>query len=506
MASRSYNPNHHFTLTSLFLVVLAVSPTLALGADYSYDAKFEPPTEEDGTAHVLHGVGPWQAYPWGNPAYEAVTTATPPASSESFFTLGDTKRPWDQTLTQLHAFLDAELAKGRIPRLGVALHDNSTDVEVAIDQLVPTGVYDARIHDLGKLFAAYGYPLFLRIGFEFNGDWNGYHPYDYPKAFQYIVEKFRGDGAFNVATSWCGEAAAPADFGEQNSSGEWKWYPGDDAVDWACMDVFNHLDFQDPSNGVKPPKNYQNVLAFLAFAESRQKPVSLDETSAVDVDITAEPADGVNDWAVWFAPFFSFITTHPIIKSFNYTNGDWTKVAAQPDWLNANIATNAVITANYVQELQDPRYLNAGQESLVQLHDYLAYAPGVHPFGSATASCAGSPTIGVSGIPKAGNAFAILGANAPPNAKGYLIISDLADEAGTMLKKSVLYVGTGLGAQVSWIPVMADGAGKISLALDAGAVPPGTLAYAQFAWPNTACGSPKTWNASAALEIVTLQP
>ena len=474
-------------------------------ADYDDGGKFEPPTEEDGTAHVLHGVGQWQAYPWGNPAYEAVTTAVPPASSESFFTLGDTKRPWDQTLAKLHAFLDAELAKGRIPRLGIALHDNSTDTEVAIDPLIPTGVYDARINDLGKLFAAYGYPLFVRIGFEFNGDWNGYTPYIYPKAFQYMVEKFRGNGAFNVATSWCGEAAAPADFGEQNSSGEWKWYPGDDAVDWACMDVFNHLDFQDPSNGTHPPQSYQNVEAFLAFSGSRGKPVSLDESSAVDVAITTDAADGANDWAVWFAPFFTFIKTNPIIKSFNYANGDWTKVTAQPNWSNANIATNAVITANYVQELQDPRYLNAGQASLVQLNDYLAYAPGVHPFGKATASCAGTPTIGVSGIPKAGNGFAILGTNAPANAKGYLIISDHADAVGTTFKKAVLHVSISLGSQVSWVPMKADGAGKVSVALDPGATAPGTQAYAQLAWPNTACGNAKTWNASAALDI-TVQP
>ena len=488
------------------IVALAAFPAFALAADYPYDAKFEPPTKNDGTAMVLHGVGPWQNYPWGNPPYEAVTADTPPISSESFFSLGETKRPWDQALAGLKAFLESERAKGRIPRLGMSLQENSSDVNVAIDQLIPTGVYDARIQDLAKLFAAYGYPFFFRIGFEFNGDWNGYHPYEYPKAFQYIVEKIRAAGGYNMATSWCGEAAAPADFGEQNTVGEWKWYPGDAYVDWACMDVFNHLDFQDPSNGVHSPPNYQNVMAFLAFAGSRGKPVSLDESSAVDVDITADPIDGAADWALWFAPFFTFITTNPIVKSFNYTNGDWTKVDAQPDWLNANIADNTVITANYVQELQDPRYLHAGQESLVQLNDYLAYVPGVHPFGSVTPSCLGSPTIGVSGIPKAGNAFAILGANAPPNAKGYLIISDDADETGTTLKQAVLYVGISLGNQVFWIPVTADGEGTVAVALDPGTAAPGTQAYAQFAWPNTACGSPKTWSSSEALDITTLQP
>ena len=142
---------------------------------------------------VEHGVGQWLAY---NAKYSAALPATTqPASELIFFNPMDTTRPWNPSL--LAASLAAIDARGRIPLGDIALRGNEPlPADLAAmgyplfgvdNEIASSTKWDGRLHDLINVLKAYKKPVMLRIGGEFSGNWNGYHPYDYPKAFRKIV-------------------------------------------------------------------------------------------------------------------------------------------------------------------------------------------------------------------------------------------------------------------------------------------------------------------------------
>jgi hypothetical protein len=119
---------------------------------------------------------------------------------------------------------------------------------------------------------------------KFSGTWNGYEPYEYPKAFQKIVGMFRDAGADNVAFVWCYEPAAPAEVDEVDAEGNPKWFPGDDVIDWSSLEVFYSTDF---SGGGAV---HDRANAFLEMALEHEKPVVVAESSARDLHISDDSA------------------------------------------------------------------------------------------------------------------------------------------------------------------------------------------------------------------------
>ena len=180
---------------------------------YRFGAKFEPP---DG--RVVHGIGQWEVY---NAKYYALLPADQqPAAELIFVDLGDTPRGWEPE--KLAARMAAISSSGRIPSVDIALRGlqptpavlaTLPDPLYGIDHEVANGTkYDARIMDVVGIMKGFRKPVMMRIGGEFSGWWNGYHPYEYPKAFRKIVSMFRQAGVNNVAFVWCFEPAAPDDF------------------------------------------------------------------------------------------------------------------------------------------------------------------------------------------------------------------------------------------------------------------------------------------------------
>ncbi len=336
---------------------------------YQFGAKFEPPT-----GRVVHGMGQWEAY---NPQYTALLNPkSQPASELIFLTIADTTRPWNPT--QIAAHLAAIGAAGRIPLADIALRGNQPVPGTQLpdplfgidDEVAKSSTWDQRLLDLALVFAGYRKPALVRIGGEFNGAWNGYHPYDFPKAFRKIVNLFRSAGAGNVAFVWCYEPAAPGDFADQNEMGEFKWYPGEDMVDWFSIDLFASADLSGPPSGHGGSTSYGRALTFLDMAVASGKPVVIAESSPSQFDLsTAEGAGQV--WSQWFTPYFSLITARPEIKWFTYINFDWTTSSyyLASGWKNNDLSAAPTIAAMYAQELAKPAYLHAGEVSLLKDYD-----------------------------------------------------------------------------------------------------------------------------------------
>ena len=343
------------TATSLFLFASAASA--------HYGARFEPP---DGT--ILHGCG-WNGYD-SQANYNAMF---PPAHHPLIL----------QAMADMPGTRGLDVARVIQALTEPVVHPDSQFIEYGLHFRDGDGMLDSvfalttdmdhYIDTLAMAFLTVNRPFFLRIGFEFNGAWNPNHPYIFPLAFRKLVFELRARGVNNFASVWCYEPDAPADFADSNAQG-WKWYPGDDAVDWFGLDPFDMEHFNPAL-----PDTYRGEItkkgkseAFLRFAEQRGKPVYLNELSARNVNIVAdsldpEHAEGQADWAYWFMPFFQFVNNHPAIKGWNYINLDWTRYETYETWGDARLEINAYIRDHWVDSLLSARFLNVGYDITQQV-------------------------------------------------------------------------------------------------------------------------------------------
>ncbi|NOT09797.1 MAG: hypothetical protein HOP28_16515 [Gemmatimonadales bacterium] len=341
---------------------------------YQFGAKFEPPV-----GRVVHGVGQWQEY---NLKYAALLPAErQPASELIFIDIANLERPWNPAL--IASALTQIGAAGRIPAIDIGLRGNQpgkaaldtmADKLFAIDdEVAHSSTWDGRLLDLVKVLREYRRPALVRIGGEFNGWWNGYHPYDYPKAFRKIVHLFRAGGVENAAFVWCYEPAAPADFDAVDGAGNPKWYPGADVVDWFSIDLFAAGDISGPTGAHGGGlTSYGRTLKFLDMAVASEKPVVIAESSPAFYDLSV-PTGAAAAWAEWFSPYFQLIAARPEIKWFHYINYNWLLASyyAVSGWKNNDLSAAPGIISSYLGEVARPKYLHNGEQAL--LKDFTKY-------------------------------------------------------------------------------------------------------------------------------------
>lgn len=348
---------------------LPIDTTSVPAPTYEFGAKFEPPV-----GRVVHGMGQWIN---GNPQYQSMLPASSqPASELMFITLGDTPRPWDPV--ELGARIASINVAGRIPSVDLSLRGlQPTPVELSqmadktygIDSLVAyTTQFDARIQSFIEVLRASGKPVMLRLGGEFSGSWNGYHPYAYPVAFRKIVDMFRARGVTNVAFIWCYEPAAANDFDAVDANGNAKWYPGDAYVDWFSIDLFAAHDISGSTTGHGGGTTaFARTMRFLDMAVAHHRPVVIAESSPMQFDLS-NASQGLSAWSEWFTPYFSLIQSRSEIKWFHYINYDWGKASyyASTGWKNNDLTLSAHVSAQYMSELSKPKYLHAGELGLLK--------------------------------------------------------------------------------------------------------------------------------------------
>jgi beta-mannanase len=103
------------------------------------------------------------------------------------------------------------------------------------------GQHDEYIRQWATQAKAWGHPFFLRFNWEMNGQWfpwsegvNGNLPGEYVLAWRHVHDIFDEVGTQNVTWVWC-----PNVIGPKSSIPLGRLYPGDDYVDWVCMDGYN---------------------------------------------------------------------------------------------------------------------------------------------------------------------------------------------------------------------------------------------------------------------------
>lgn len=234
-------------------------------------------------------------------------------------------------------------------QIGVAM-TGGRDTGAGRDHLVAAGDRDENIIALCDALNSIGMPAFIRIGYEFEGEWNGYTPESYVAAFRRVTRIMR-ERNVNAATVWCSSGTSverDITFDEAMA-----YYPGDMWVDWWGIDPFNADEMLD-----KPMRH------FCEAAGAHNKPVMIGESTPRKIGVL----DGQASWDAWFNPYFTLIRRQPEIKAFCYINWEWvywsdTLGFRWHHWGDCRIEQNPVVLAHFRDEMRLPLYAHYQPES-----------------------------------------------------------------------------------------------------------------------------------------------
>jgi hypothetical protein len=291
---------------------------------------------------VLHGAG--QSDGTSFAAYTKALAPARPMLSMSYVDLHD-------DLGAFFTRLGDELAKYPdliVPQIGLAM--NEGDAKKHYEQEVADGVDDSRLRALCAGLKSLDRPVFLRVGYEFNGSWNGYQPQSYIAAFRRVASSIRSCGLENVAMVWDISAEAELDAengGAQVSDAAKRWdayYPGDAFVDWWAINLFR-----------SEALTAEATRAFLAEADRRRFPVMIGESTPFHHSVE----DGQRSIDVWFAPYFGLIRSQPGVKAFCYIDWDWSAFPQWKDWGDGRIERDATVLTFYRSQVGAPLIANA---------------------------------------------------------------------------------------------------------------------------------------------------
>nr|QDC28441.1 beta-1,3-xylanase Xyl3088 [synthetic construct] len=207
------------------------------------------------------------------------------------------------------------------------------------EKRISDGDYDEQIRKLANWIKDTNRPVYLRIGYEFDGDHNHYNSTYYKSMWRKIVDIFDEEAVANCDFVWQSDGVHSVAF-MQN------YYPGDEYVDWMGFSYFQ--------------KNAGGDL--IRYAEIKNKPVMIAEATPRGYDLQND--NGTTAWNSWFKPLFELMDNHTIIKGLAYINTDWD---SQPMWRGENwgdtrLQVNEIIKTNWDTELQGEEWIFGGNE------------------------------------------------------------------------------------------------------------------------------------------------
>ena len=226
-------------------------------------------------------------------------------------------------------------------------------------------------------------PVYLRIGYEFDGVWNrGYeNPQQYIAAYRRIVDVMQKQGVSNTVYVWQASASPVDDLLEGKREDIKQWYPGDAYVDWLGLSWFDMPDRRYKH----APTQRELADEVLQLARSKSKPVMIAEVAPQGFDLAMltvanrfpllDGQAGGNSrkltapaiWQQWYAPFFAYVRGNAdVIGAVAYVNAHWD---SQPMWNvpyhngywgDSRLQVNVGISRHWLQEVSDTAFWQHG--------------------------------------------------------------------------------------------------------------------------------------------------
>jgi hypothetical protein len=314
----------------------------SMTTDYIPRLNFGAPLEPANT--VLHGAG---QDPEGFDEYCSVVGPTQqPVLYMTYVAVAYDKQAvlnWHQRIKQHEEELKS---RGLLLQVGVNM-TGGNDTGEGRDALIASGECDENLIAFCDALQDLNLPALVRIGYEFEGHWNGYQPDTYRAAYIRITEMLRKRDIV-APTVWCSGGNSEVNMSLDDRMA---YYPGDEWVDWWGIDTFDAHEMLHP-----------RTTAFYKMAAQHQKPVLIGESTPRYVGVL----DGQASWNQWFVPYFEMICQQPVIKAMCYINWDWVywsnKIGFEwHDWGDGRLQQNEVVSALYRQTMASPLFQHAPQ-------------------------------------------------------------------------------------------------------------------------------------------------
>jgi len=285
---------------------------------------------------VLHGAGQTD-----DATFREYSALLGPNRPMLYMSYVDLKDDLDGYFKQLHADIGS-YPDYLVPQIGLSFNAGQAATHYEAD--VAEGGMDDRVAMLCKGLKSLDRPVYLRIGYEFNGQWNGYDPASYIVAFRRIAVALRACSP-ETAAVW---DYAPDAAGAGPAADYMRFYPGDAFVDWWAINLFAEDSFDSGA-----------TRHFLNDATAHQFPVMIAESTPRRHPVTegAKVVDG------WYKPYFELMHRTPQVKAFCYINWDWRKYPQWADWGDARIQDDPGVLSFYRREVADKLYRSAKGEA-----------------------------------------------------------------------------------------------------------------------------------------------
>lgn len=220
-----------------------------------------------------------------------------------------------------------DLRDGRIPFVNWELY--GTDLSDII-----AGDYDAMLAERAAAVAELGARFFVDFGAEMNGEWspwggaqNGQTAEIYLAAYRHVHDAMVAGGATNLIWAWCPNVT---DEPRTAWNAAMNYYPGDDYVDWTCVDGYNW-------GGQSFAEVFRDIYPTLA---SVGKPIMIGEMSCTE-------DDDKGPWIDAIVPALS--AEFPLIRGLI-----WFDIDKEEDW---RISSSPDAEAAFARMAMDP-YMN----------------------------------------------------------------------------------------------------------------------------------------------------
>ncbi len=215
---------------------------------------------------------------------------------------------------------------------------------VGILDEINSGLHDENILSFARWVKEQEVPIFIRIGYEFEGPWNNYDPADFKSAWRYIVHKFDEEKVRNASFVWQSAGL--------NYPNILQWYPGDEYVNW-----FGYSQFDGFNMG-------QSIKQ---LALQKDKPIMIAEATP---KLVLSNMQGQQNWNVWFQRVFDEIYENDRIKAFCYINANWDAQSmwVGQGWGDSRVEADPFIKEKWEVEIEKEPWIHGTDELLEQLN------------------------------------------------------------------------------------------------------------------------------------------